>query len=361
MSFLRRAVLTIAFLVLGATAGVLAANPVSAEKRHNSHPSEFEGIEIDSIVIENRNIYDTEEAGYDKFLFKLANKLHIKTRAYIVTRELLQQKGDTFSLSLAEEAARNLRRTLKIYDAWIETETLPNGKLLMRVVTIDEWSFTGGLSYSREGNETRYQIGADEENFLGNNQFISLYYYAQSDDDNFLEGRFFENRLFGKPYQMNLKYSDNPVGEIRSVTFSRPYYDLEQKHSYGVTVQKFGGRRDVYDDSLKIGQSSFDGDIIESNASYRFGNYDKKAEVELGYVYRFERNFDKEVFSGNPEDSVLARSSFAADSLYHEISIGATYSDFEYIKEKRIDGFGYTEDILLGFFSGAQIGRAFSC
>ena len=125
----RRLTLVFAALLAIAPTGVSAQGQNAAGKDSSLSLSQYAGIEIDSIVIENRNIYNTDEPGYDKFLFKLANKLHIKTRAYVVKRELLQKVGDPFSPDLAEEAARNLRRTMKVYDAWIQAELLPGGNL----------------------------------------------------------------------------------------------------------------------------------------------------------------------------------------------------------------------------------------
>lgn len=327
--------------------------------RAANHAELLEGIEIDSVVIENRNIYDTGGEKYDRFIFKLANKLHIKTNRYIVSQELLLNKGDLFSVDLAEESSRNLRRNLKIYDAWIEAEALPNGKVLMKVVTIDEWSLTGGINYSREGNETRYKIGVEEENFLGNNQFISFYYFAQSDDDNFVETRFFDNRFAGRRYRLRVDFNNDPLNTVQRIALSRPFYDLNQKYAYAIDLRKFSGRRDIYNDSLKIAESMFDGDVALSNFAYRFGGYHQKLTLQMSHNYRFERNFEERIFVSNGDDSALAIASFPEDSLYHEIGVEADFSRFNYIKLHNIDGFNYTEDYALGYFAGLEYARAF--
>lgn len=319
----------------------------------------FEGIRIDSIVIENRNIYDTDVEDYDRFIFKLANKFHFTTRAKVVVRELLQKRGDLFSKELAEETARNLRSRLKIYDAWIEPEYLPNGNLLLRVVTVDQWSLTGGLSYSREGNETRYQVGVEEQNFIGQNQFISFYYYAQSDDDNFIQAQFFDRRFLGRRYRLSLDYKNDPVDGISRLNLARPYYELSQNYYYSFELRKSTGRRDIYDDSVKIAESVFDGDGATGELAYRFGEQYRKVMFQLTYDYSFEHNHDRRVFSDSPRDSALALSSFPQDSLYHLVSLKTNFSRFSYTKLTNIDGFAYTEDFILGYFLDAEFGRAF--
>ncbi|UCE24327.1 MAG: BamA/TamA family outer membrane protein [Candidatus Zixiibacteriota bacterium] len=359
MTLLRKqAGMAVVLLIVGLCGSGLPSDFVRQQPVAGDQVS-FDGLEIDSVIIENRNIYDTDDDAYDRFIFRLANRLHIKTRRYIIQREVLLKRGDPFSHQLAEESSRNLRANLKIYDAWIETSLLPNGKLLMKVVTIDQWSLAGGLNYSREGNETKYQIGAEEENFLGNNQFISFYYFAQSDDDNFIETRFFDNRFLGQRYRLALDYGSDPLNSVRRMRLGRPLYDLEQEYSYFVDVAKFSGRRDVYSDSSKIGESFFDGDRVRSEVTYRTGAHDSKLLFRLRHAYRFEGISQRQIFSDDADDIDLALASFPDDSLYHQFDLENQYSRFRYITLENIDGFGYTEDFVLGTFIGAGYGRAF--
>ncbi len=344
------------FLSLPVSGRSLQQDPVEIS---TGHSGEFDGLLIDSVIIENRNIYDTDEDPYDKFIFKLANKLHIKTRVRTVDRELLLKKGDLFSDALAEESSRNIRQNLKVYDAWIETELLPEDRVLMRVITVDEWSLTGGISYTREGNETRYKVGAEEENFLGHNQFVSFYYYAQSDDENFIETRFLEKRLFGKRYRLRVDYVNDPLATMRRLALSKPFYDLQQNYAYAIDLRELSGRRDVYDNTLKIGESFFHGDLVESSLAYRMGSYRQKLTLELSHTYRYERSFEKKILVMEGVDTSLAIASFPEDSLYHLTGTAVDLSRFSYIKLHNIDGFQYTEDYILGYFAGARYARAF--
>ena len=106
---------------------------------------DLEGLVIDSIEIENRNIYDLTDPRYSNFIFRLADKLHFVTRKKIVRQELLFKEGEPFSSEIALETARNLRTRFPFNDAWVTAELLPTGRLLVRVVTIDQWSLIGGL------------------------------------------------------------------------------------------------------------------------------------------------------------------------------------------------------------------------
>ena len=146
--------------------------PSGSDIRHSVEADlvKYDGLLIDSVEIENREIFDTAVKGYDNFIFRTANKLHVKTQKPVLARELLLKKGDEFSAELAEETARNLRNRYVIYDAWIEVTPLTDSTILVRLISIDEWSFAGGFEITREGNEYLYQIGFEEQNFLGLNQ-----------------------------------------------------------------------------------------------------------------------------------------------------------------------------------------------
>ena len=42
----------------------------------------YNGLRIDSVEIDNREIFDTQVEPYNNFLFKTANKLHIRTKSW---------------------------------------------------------------------------------------------------------------------------------------------------------------------------------------------------------------------------------------------------------------------------------------
>ena len=353
------AIIVFLLVLLLVTCPLAAADGLAAARTVQSAASAFDGLVIDSVEIDNRNIYDTDREPYDRFVFKAANKLHYRTREAVIKRELLLGRGDRFSQELAEESSRNLRQRLILYDAWIETERLPNGKLLMRVVTIDQWSLSGGLNLSRDGNEVKYNIGVRDRNFLGNNQFISSYYYHQQDDDDYVVGEFTDTRFFGYPYRVDLDYSTNPEHELTAFGVSRPYYNLNQALAYSLGVLKTGGRRDTYRDDAVISESFYDGDIVIAGGEYRFGSYLEKLKIGTSYRYRYERNSGARIFSPLSEDSALAAANFPVDSVYHRFGAGISYSDLDYVKLHQIDGFGFTEDFALGYFTNLSYARAF--
>jgi outer membrane protein assembly factor BamA len=98
---------------------------------------ESSGAVIGEILIDNQNIFDPQDPREDRKLFRLANRLHIKTRGYVVRDQLLFHAGDPFSRRLLEESARILRSDRYFYDAWIEPVRYHDGQVDVRVTTRD--------------------------------------------------------------------------------------------------------------------------------------------------------------------------------------------------------------------------------
>ena len=117
---------------------------------------------IDSIHIENGEIFAEDSSKYDLWIFQLANRLHIKTKKYVIRRELLLKEGDPFSRRLADETERNLRALPFLWDARVNLRQSPKGKNVLEVSTADSWTLLGGISISRTAGETVYHIRGEE-------------------------------------------------------------------------------------------------------------------------------------------------------------------------------------------------------
>lgn len=317
---------------------------------------ELETLLIDSIEFDNRNIYDTDDDRYRAWYYRWANKLHIVSRERVLQRELLFHVGETFSIQLAEEVTRNLRRRYPLNDAWIETERLESGGLLVRVVTVDRWSLVGGGEVSRDGNETNYIIGLEERNFLGTNRLLLLEYSIYETEKNFVTASFRDIRLFGKPYAFRWDFRGEATNEIHGATLSRPFYNLDQRFAFSLGYNHGGGRKDVYDNGDLIAQSLIDDNSVLAVVEHRWGGYSRKVGLSLEYNYRNVNSRDKLIL--DPARSNLIE--FAEDSLFHQFGLTLTADYPSFTKEERINRFSYTEDFVLGSNASLSIARAFN-
>ena len=307
----------------------------------------FEGWVIDSIEIDNRNIYDLEDDRYQSFLFRAANRLHVVTRERIVRQELLFAEGDRLKQILIDETARNLRLRFPLNHAWIEVEELATGRVLVRVVTVDQWSLIGGLrSINRDGNETNYRIGFEERNLIGRAQFLSFDFFARENDPDFVSLVYREPRVFGRPLAIGFRYRSDPDNSLKLGEVSRPYYSLAQRFSFEVIAsihsrleERFNSVGDV------TARWTTAGETVELLGGFRIGPSHRKTTIRADYKYLYKE--------------VIGTSEHGVDSIYHRFSLGCSHAWQSFIVEKRIRGFGYTEDFALGLSLNVGYGRAF--
>ena len=315
---------------------------------------------VDSIIIDNRNIFNTDSSAYSHWIFKLANKLHYKTRVWVIKDEILFKPNEPYPPELVEETTRNLRNRLQLYDAWTEVDTLPNGHVNVRVVTVDEWTLSAGPNFTRDGNENRYEFAVTERNLLGRNQYLSVRYVIQDNEDNYIDGVFRDRRFWGEPYQVDMQYNNNPLNDIRSVGLSHPFYNLTQNTSYGLNIMTVKRRNDIYNNTDLIGQYRTKGDNFYSWLDIRTGSYRQKAQLSMNYKYVYKETYDKLILSDIADDSTLVTSTFPTDSVYHQFGVGIKVFDLNFKKLRQIDGIGYTEDFVFGHTAGLSIARAFN-
>lgn len=318
--------------------------------------AQFEGRIVDSIIIDNQNIYDTTQANRNTFLFRTANKLHSVTRRKVISRELLIKVGEPFNLELARETTRNLRTRFELYDARIWADELPSGHIVVHLETIDQWSTFTKLKFSKESDKTGIQFGLEERNLAGYNQLLGFDYINPGDEKAYLLARFHDQRFVGWPYSFSLVYNDNPEQTIRRLVLSRPYYNLNQRWSFGVGLTDIRGRRDFYEDTTLVVQSQRQGDRFSGFINHRWGSYRDKIGINLGYTYFSERSFDVDIMVG----SLFSEEMIATDTTYHYFQFRTFLQSIKYERLKQINGMGYPEDFVSGRNYSVSIGRAFT-
>src|SRR5437899_7280721 len=106
---------------------------------------------IDSIIIDNRNVFDREYAA-PGWVAHLANRLHMRTRQGVIRRRLLLNRGDRFDLARMEESERALRNLGVFRQVRVDT-VRQDGKLALRAVTADGWSTQPQASFTSVGGD----------------------------------------------------------------------------------------------------------------------------------------------------------------------------------------------------------------
>ena len=313
---------------------------------------------IDSVEINNENVFDLENPKFDNFLFKLANRTHFVTRKAVIMRELLLRKGDVFDTALVNESVRNLRSLSFLLNTEIFLKKGSLGENIMVVNTSDKWTTTGGVSLHRTGGKSNWQIGIEEKNLFGYGIQTSHDYFVLEDDRSFYQGQLNDNRFLGKPVAVNLFYSDNPRESSVNAGISRPFYTLNQRWGGGFSLLNSKFRHDFYNDTVLIAQDRLKKNELWINSTMRLGPNHLKYHFTLDYIYtdltKRGRKYNIAAIVTESGDTISIDSAgllppVPNDSLYHYFQLTTRLQQVKYIALERINRFYKLEDFNTGF------------
>ncbi|MGD2120943.1 MAG: hypothetical protein PVJ76_04325 [Gemmatimonadota bacterium] len=125
---------------------------------------------ISYIFIDNNSIFELSELDPDasfRWAYRLANKLHVRTREEFIMDELLFAVGDCVDTLLMSETERLLRAYRFIGDADVFAVPQPDGDQHVNVFTRDEWTTKVDFGFRIDEGLKIEGLEVTEENFLG--------------------------------------------------------------------------------------------------------------------------------------------------------------------------------------------------
>lgn len=177
---------------------------------------------IGSIFIDNNSIFRVGDPGLDQrftWAYRLANRMHVRTRESVIRRELLFREGDCHRPSLLEDSERILRSTGYLADADVFSVPQPDGSYDVIVETRDEWStrleVTAG-SGQGPGIELR------EDNLLGRGARVAAFWREQQ-GERVYGARVGTSQLFGTHLDAQVSLARTPVGIAASERVLLPF------------------------------------------------------------------------------------------------------------------------------------------
>lgn len=212
-------------------------------------------------------IFDTADPKEDKWLFRLANAIHIRTRPAVIERALLFKTGDLLSVAVIEETERLLRRNRYLYDVQILPLAYHDGVVDIEVRTRDTWSLDLGFSAGRAGGVNSSGIRLKEYNLLGSGTALS-FGRSNNVDRTSNEFQFSSDRAFGTWTSLSYSSAQNSDGRRDSVSVARPFYALDTRWAAGISWSK--------DDRI-------DAQYNAGNIASEFRHRQKQADVFVGW------------------------------------------------------------------------------
>ena len=228
--------------VVGLVAVLLSASPQS----------------IDTIVVDNRNVFDQANDG-PGFVARIANALHIRTRATVIRRSLLIRPGQLYDSARVAESERSLRALGVFRFVRVDTTRLGaggegGGPLALRVVTADGWSSKPQANYSTAGGDQTWELGFIEENFLGTASQVAVS-YGRTPDRSRLDFQYLNPHFVVPRAALLLRYGDFSDGKKGAWQIGVPFYQTAARGAF-VTYGESGRERVLtFRDGVQVADS----------------------------------------------------------------------------------------------------------
>src|SRR5271170_5648724 len=323
------------------------------EPRPADVPSDAEmesaGAVIGVIDIDIRNIFDESDHREDAGLFRLANRLHIRTKRSTIKAQLLIVPGEKYLARKLAETERALRLLPYVYDARVVPVHYADGVVDIKVITKDVWTLSPGISFGRTGGTNSSSFNLQDTNFLGWGKTLQVT-RSNTVDRTSDTLAFADPNVLGSRWTAALEYVDSSDGDQRSLQVIRPFYSFDAPWttriialSYDRTVSRYslGNIVDQFNDN----ESSY-----ELSGGVSDGLIDGWTKRWLfGVIY------DKSVFVPTLGTSTPARQ-LPADRILSYPFVGFDFLQDNYRKVGDQNEIGRTEDLYFGTEVSGQLG-----
>lgn len=299
-----------------------AASSAAAPPRKARLPA---GLVIASVVIDARNVFETEVPPENKLLYRAANRAHIRTRDYVIERELLFAVGDRFNPLLIEETERNLRALPFLRRAEVSAVVNKKGTVDVTVRTFDSWTLEVVAGYKRAGGVTNIKGGFAENNILGQGKAASAVY--SRDGDSVSRAFSYKDRQFLRRQRLQFSVAAQSAQGSRaySIAVDRPFYASIARAAYGGSF--------TYGETRLAAATRRSGEAGVSWGVALATSTERTRRVTLGASTR------RAVSDGPARD--VEQLTF--------LKLGGEWQELDFMTARRIQAFTRDEDFNLGF------------
>ncbi|WP_455218663.1 hypothetical protein [Kaarinaea lacus] len=314
---------------------------IESERIPDHSTLEEKEARIGNITIRRSNVFDPNKEEEDIFLFRLANSLHAVTRESIIENQLLFQSGDHYSHRLLTETERLLRTNGYLVDAEIKPVRYheKDNVVDIEVFTQDAWTFTGSISFGREGGKNSFSAEVAESNLLGFGKDLQLRFDSNV-DRNETQLRYVDPLLFGTRNRLTLVFADKSDGSTKFFSLERPFYSLDTRWAMGIAAGTDSQTDSLYEFGNIVNQFGHNEEIAEAYWGFSQGYVDN-------LVYRWRVGYQKQSDQFSPSND-FPGSPVPDDRDFRYPFVGFNLYEDKIIKTRRIRLIQRTEDLNLG-------------
>ena len=214
---------------------------------------EADGAVIGEIRVETDDIFDLADPRENKYLYRLANRLHVTTRPWLIRRMLLFKTGDPVSRRVIDETERLIRGNAKVYDVSIEPTRYENGVVDLLVRTRDTWTLDPNVHASRAGGVNTGGFSLKEGNLAGTGTTVEV----ERTKDIDRTGSHFKlshEHLFDGWTSMSIDRASLSDGSSLALQANRPFYSLDSRWAAGASYSRFDRNDSLHQNGNVVGE-----------------------------------------------------------------------------------------------------------
>jgi hemolysin activation/secretion protein len=310
---------------------------------------EVAGAVIGRIHVNPQQIFDLDDPREAGWLYRLANRLHIRTRPEIIEQQLLFKPGEFVSVRVIDETERLLRSNKYLYDAQIRPVDYHDGVVDIEVITHDTWSLEPGASVARSGGTNSGRVFLKENNLLGSGISAGIG-YSKNVDRAGTEISLLDKSLFGSRVELSASYADLTDGSQWAFGLAHPFYSLDTRQAGGISASHSDVVTNIYEQGVKVSQYRTASDAWDAYAGWspgRTGSWSRRYSAGMSHA--------SALYSVGPE--------LLPPRLPDNLTVTGPYLRFEaiediYAKVENRDQIGRPEFFAMGFQSRLQLGRS---
>jgi len=330
--------------------------PTHKEKKQINPYLKYDKKIIRRIVITvldpfGHTINDTTVGKIDK-IKTASNKLHIKTRHWVIRNRLLFKENDSINPLQLSETERLMRTAVFVNDAKIFiTKTNNKDSVDVNVIVIDKWAvfLPAELTSESSGNATFIN-----DNLFGWGQQFRQYVSYSKPDILTYRGLYNMDNFSNKFISSRINYEINRESQQVSLNIDRPFYSPLTKYAWSANFNNTWSKTSFTDsiDSIqryvKLANLSYDlwlGRTIKLNKDITIFNQSTNILVGVRHY--------KNIFLERPSFNIDTKK---VNSTSAAIIANLGFAVQQYYKDNYIYRFGATEDVPEGLIAQLILG-----
>jgi len=304
-------------------------------------------MKVQTIQVQVQNVFDPEIPSENYWPYRVANIIHIRTRAAVIRRQLLMRPGDIADPDLFDESERNLRALPFVKSANIQEIPRPSGDVDLVVKTQDTWTLKPQLNFGTQGNQSTFSTGIEEDNFLGYGKSVTVF-YTKDQNGVSRELGYVDPQIGNTRLTLNTDFKDTSTGDEEHVNLQQPFYSLESRWSAGMMTDRVIGVQKVYQSGNEINEYTQRHLHLDPSVGMRL-NDDPENVHRLTLRFRYTKD-------DYLPDSLTQPNSLPANNTLSGPLLVWNFIQSQFIKETFIDKAERVEDFNLGHQLTAETG-----